>query len=133
MSKTIQEFKKKYLEVKEKRSGFSKTFDKGNGFHVLVATQSPLHWKDKNNNFQEIDCTIENGEVGKTVYTATLLTDVIGYSIIADEDNSRIDVKLDKIGNKEITYVSPTIDGNKAIWYDIDKDIDFIIKITLCP
>ncbi len=130
MSKTIQEFKKQYLEVKEKRSGFSKTFDKGNGSHVLVATQSLLHWKDKNSNFQEIDCSIENCKVEKTVYTATLLTDTIGYSIIADEDNSRIDVKLNSIGNKKISYVAPTIEENKAIWYDIDTDVDFIIEFT---
>ncbi len=128
--KTITEFKEQYSEVKEKRSGFSKTFDRGNGSYTTIVTQYPLHWQDSNSNFQEIDCIIKNGKVKKTVYTAILLTDTIGYSIVADEDSSRIDVKVNKIGDEEITYVSPTIEDNKAVWYDITTDVDFIIEFT---
>lgn len=128
--KTIQDYKELYPELIPKRSGFSKTFYKQDGSRILIATQHPLHYQDSNNNFQDIDCSIENGKVEKTVYTAILLTDVIGYSIVCDEDSSRIDVKLDKIGSKIINYVEPIIEDNKAIWYEIDTDVDFIIEFT---
>jgi len=128
--KSIEELKQLYPEELHKRQMFSKTFHKGCGSYSIVATMHPLHYEDKDHNFQEIDCCIEDGRVEKTVYTATLLTDKIGYSIVADEDGSRIDVKLNTIGGNSIPYYSPTIEDNKAIWHDITTDVDFIIEFA---
>ena len=121
--KTIKET---YQEVKELRSERSKTFLKPDGNFCLVASRTPYHYHD-GNRFREIDCTVDVDKVERTVYKARLLKDKIGYSFIYREDESRIDVRLDKIGGVDVDYVDPIIEGNKAIWYDLSTDFDFTL------
>jgi hypothetical protein len=106
--------KEQYTEVLEKRTAVSKTFDKGNKSYTLVASRKPIHYTDEDGKFQEIDLNIVDGKIEKNFYKIELLTDCIGYSIVSRQDNSRIDVKLRKIGIKDIEYSTPTISGNKA-------------------
>lgn len=124
----FNELKQQYNEVISKRSDFSKTFDKGGGKYTLAASRTPIHYKDDKGEFHEIDMNIVDGKIEKNIYKVDLLTDSIGYSIVSRKDDSRIDVKLKSIGSKLIDYKEPTIEGNRAIWEDIDKDVDFIIE-----
>ena len=119
------------VEVLDKRQEKSKTFDKGNGKFTLISSQTPLHYFDSTSNtFEDIDLTIDplTKKLEKNIYKLELTEDKIGYSIVNRKDNSRIDVKLSKIGNNEIPYSEPVIQENRVIWKDLDKDFDLIIE-----
>ncbi len=116
-------------EVKELRGQNSKTFKLDNGQYQLQGFKDPIHY-EKDGKLYDIDTTINlyNGKVEHTPYIGTVLKDKIGLSIIKKENNQRIDVKLHKIGDKEIKYTSPIIKGNLAIWEDVVKDVDVILE-----
>lgn len=117
-------------ELKELRTETSKTFVQDNGEYLLAVSRMPVHYMDDDGKWRNVDLNIEDGELKKGIYKASLLTNDIGYSIVSRKDNSRIDVKLYKISNKKIKYSEPTIEGNTAVWYDIVEDVDFIIEFT---
>ena len=115
-------------EVKQLRTQFSKTFELPDGKFNLKSYLYPVHYKTDENEFEEIDTTVENGSVTKTCYIGSALTNEIGYSIISKKDGSRIDVKLLTADNKNIPYKQSRYENNKVIWEDVDTDLDIIIE-----
>ena len=115
-------------EVTNLRSKHSKTFYKGDNKYTLVSSQTPLHYEDEEGKLRDIDLEIVDGKIVDNIYKVDLLTDKIGYSAVSRKDNGRIDVRLEKSGDIDIPYFTPTISGNKAIWIDVATDTDFIIE-----
>jgi len=114
-------------EILELRGTNSKTYLLDNGQNQLQGFKNPIHY-EKNGKLYDIDTNIQDGRVEHTPYIGTMLTDKIGLSIIKKADNKRIDVKLHKIGDKEIKYSLPLIEGNTATWEDVTKDVDIILE-----
>lgn len=114
-------------EILELRGTNSKTYLLDNGQNQLQGFKNPVHY-EKDGKLLDIDTNIQDGKVEHTPYIGTMLTDKIGLSIIKKADNKRIDVKLHKIGDKEIKYTLPLIEGNIAIWEDVTKDVDIILE-----
>jgi len=114
-------------EILELRGTNSKTYLLDNGQNQLQGFKDPIHY-EKDGKLYDIDTNIQDGKVEHTPYIGTMLTDKIGLSIIKKADNKRIDVKLHKIGDKEIKYSLPLIEGNTATWEDVTKDVDIILE-----
>ena len=114
-------------EILELRGTNSKTYLLDNGQNQLQGFKNPVHY-EKDGKLYDIDTNIQDGKVEHTPYIGTMLTDKIGLSIIKKADNKRIDVKLHKIGDKEIKYSLPLIEGNTATWEDVTKDVDIILE-----
>ncbi len=114
-------------EIEELRGTNSKTYLLDNGQNQLQGFKDPIHY-EKGGKLYDIDTNIQDGKVDHTPYTGIILTDKIGLSIIKKKDNKRIDIKLHKIGDKEVKYTLPLIEGNTATWEDVAKDVDIILE-----
>lgn len=116
-------------ELKELRGTHSRTYLLDNGDRQLQGFKDPIYY-EKSGEYYDIDTNIQDGKVECTPYIGTLFDNCIGFSIIKKENNQRIDVKLRKIGDKEIKYTLPLINGNTAMWEDIEKDVDVMIEFN---
>ena len=155
-SNTIQELNNKYYELKSLRSINSKTYltgtnKRGQEQRRLVSSRTPLHYINEASEFKNINLNIEENKIEKNIYQARLLEDKIGYSI--EKDGERIDVKLsnfdiptyeveveaptvsgitpaEKSGEKiiEVRKVKPVINGNTALYENVDTDFDVMIE-----
>jgi len=54
-----------YEEVIELREEGAKTFDRGDGKFTLAASRTPIHYKDDEGLYQDIDLNIVNGKIDK--------------------------------------------------------------------
>lgn len=117
------------LELTEKRTLHSKTHDLGGGKFRLTASMIPMHYEE-NGQLLDIDMTIQNGVVNSGLYKVELMTDKIGFHAIDRGTNKRISVNLSKIGNQNVPYAVPTMEGNKAKWSSVKPgvDIEFIFN-----
>lgn len=108
-------------EIVEERTLFAKVYDRGGGRRRMVASQTPIHWQDEDGKFQDIDTTIEDGKVWKCSYEAELLKGAVGYR--------GTDPKGGPMGIELLAdYVEPEIEGNRAVYKDVMKDVDFVIE-----
>ncbi len=117
-------------EVIKLREENSKTYELEDGQNQLVATESPMHYKNENGELKDIDCSIEGDRVTKTPYEAILTKDKIGFIFKKKETNEEVTIYLDKLGDKEISYQLPLINESTAHYEDVDKDIDILIEFS---
>ncbi len=121
---------KRLMEIVELREENNKTFKLDNGTNQIIATNDPMHYKDKEGEFRDIDPNIEGDKVTRAPYIAVLTKDKIGFTFKKKETDEEIKIQLDKLGDKEIPYQLPLINGNTAFYEDVDKDIDILIQFN---
>lgn len=114
-------------EVINYRTEFSKTYYRGDDVYELISMQSPQHYLAEDNTFQDINTTIVNGHVDKTIYRASLLPNEFGYQIQNKNDQGGFVIKLKSIGGIQPAYREPRIEKNTAIWENIVDGIDLEI------
>lgn len=117
------------LELTEKRTLHSKTHDLGNSQYRLTASMIPMHYEE-NGQLLDIDMTIRDGIVNSGLYKVRLLTDKIGFEAIDRGSGKKIKVYLGRIGNQDVAYSTPTIEGNKANWLNVKPgtNIEFVFN-----
>jgi len=117
-------------EIIKLRGENSKTFELDNGKNRLIATKEPMHYKDRYGNLAEIDTNIDGDKVITAPYLAKLTKDKIGFTIKRKDNGEVVTVMLERIGDKEISYQLPLIEGETALYEDVDKDIDIVLKFN---
>ncbi len=114
-------------EVVELRGEYTKTYDLGNGQFQLKAWKEQIYYKNRKGELKEIDPNIDGDTVKKAPYVAHLTKDKIGFTLKKKKTKEQIEVRLERLGDKEISYQLPLLEGNKAFYEDVDKDIDILI------
>ncbi len=117
-------------EVQELRGENSKTYEMDNGQFQLRGWKEAIHYKNKLGQLKEIDTNIDIDTVKKAPYMAHLTKDKIGFTLKRKNDKQEIEIRLERLGDKEISYQLPLIEGNTAFYEDVDKDIDIIIEFN---
>jgi hypothetical protein len=106
-------------ELIELRTQCTKIFDLGNNQKQIVAKTSAIHYKNIRGEWNDLDPTIVGLKVEKAPYNVELFTDKIGYKGI-DPSGKNIELEL-----MDIPFKTPIIEKNKAIYKDIETDVDF--------
>jgi len=116
-------------EIKKLRGENNKTYKLDNGQYQLQGFKKAIHYKD-NGELKEIDPNIEGDRVTRAPYIAVLTKDKIGFTFKKKETNEEVVIQLDRLGDKEIPYQLPLINGNRALYEDVDKDINILIEFS---
>jgi len=107
----------------------TKVFEKlgKEGEYQLVGYDNPVHYKDEDGKFQDIDLTVIDGRVEKAPYIAELMTDKIGLSMTFRDTGQRVDMIL-----HDYPYKKPhKMEGNIVEFSDVGKDIDIVFEFAI--
>jgi hypothetical protein len=126
-------------EITSHRTLHSKQFDLGSGKRRLVQKLGRVHFRDDAQQLQDIELTPTidpaTGEIVATEvpYRFRVHAKGIGLDYQSREDGGNVTVKLDKIGNRSFNRnksLSPTIQGNRVVFADVDNGLDIVFQIT---
>ncbi len=117
-------------EVQKLRGVNSKTYEMDNGQFQLRGWKEAIHYENKLGQLKEIDTNIDVDTVKKTPYVAHLTKDKIGFTLKKKSTKEQVEVRLERLGDKEISYQLPLIERNTAFYEDVDKDIDILIEFN---
>lgn len=116
-------------EIKKLRGENNKTYKLDNGKYQLQGFKKAVHYRD-GKELKDIDTNIEGDRVTRAPYVAILTKDKIGFTFKKKETDEEILIELDRLGDKEIPYQLPLINGNTAFYEDVDKDVDILIQFN---
>lgn len=125
-------------EVVEKRTEFGKTWDLGGGTYHMSTSIGPVHYKDEQGRWQEIDLTLKAVEteggliyrMDKAAYTVEIMPDRVAWRYMS-RAGGFLDMELLTVNGEPVDYsqMRHRVDGNVLFWNDVAPGVD--IKLCL--
>lgn len=126
----------KQLEVLDRRTMNSKTFEIAKNTYRAVFSRSDVHFMDKDTGvLKEINLLVREKE-GKLVmtnaaYKLNVFTDKVGYRLKLD-NGTGFKIELVKIGKEQVDFsnLSYKVEGNRVYWYNITTGISMYLIVN---
>ncbi|MEB2280169.1 DNRLRE domain-containing protein [Lysinibacillus xylanilyticus] len=145
-AKNVEEKKseeKEPIELVELRTENAKTFDNLDGTYTAEIAQDPIHYKDKQGNWEEIDNSLVETNNGKTVTNKAndfsveidKTTTTSQQNITITDDSKKIDFGLvsaqHETANKieQVQNAKGVVDNNTIRYQNVLKDTDVVYTI----
>ncbi len=118
-------------EIIEKRQENSKTYYLGNGKYSIIASQSPIHYKDNYSSsleqWKDIDLTIVNGKIDKAPYILVIDYDNLSINMQDKRTGDTVNLKLTGIPPGQLKKVTPYISKGKVEFNEVLSGLDLQI------
>lgn len=125
-------------EVMEKRTETSKTWDLGGSKYHLSTSIGPVHYKDENEEWQEIDLSLRAVEtkggliyrMDKAAYMVEVMPDRVAWRY-SSRAGGYCDVELLEVDGQPVDYgaMSHRVEGHQMFWDNVAEGVD--IKLCL--
>ncbi|MDD1505808.1 DNRLRE domain-containing protein [Lysinibacillus sp. CNPSo 3705] len=144
-AKNVEEksVEKKPIELVELRTENAKTFDNLDGTYTAEIAQEPIHYQDKQGNWEEIDNSLVETNNGKTVTNKAndfsveidKTTAASQQNITITDDEKKIDFGLVSAQhekdnkNEQVQNAKGVVDSNTIRYQNVLKDTDLVYTI----
>lgn len=122
-------------EIINRKNAVSKTFQTGQNQYSVVINRAPVHYKDSNGNWQDINLSIIQNKDGTLTmstapYSIKIFTDRVGYSY-TDADGSTFSMELVQINGQPInnSLLSTQLDTCQVFFNGMSPGISFKILL----
>lgn len=140
----VSSSEKKPIEIIEKRTATSKTFDNLDGTYSTEISQQPIHFKDGNGKWEEIDNKLIEKENNKIQNTANDFT--VEFEGKVSEDDAALSISdndigiemglvetndedQNKISQKSVNEVTGTVDDNSITYEQVADNVNVVYTV----